>query len=170
MEARSAVHRLEMELAVAKQRAAHLAVVVESLRALVDVDSGSSIGEETLDVRPAEAAASASGGPDTGHTPTDHPPTRVRSTELVAQVINTAAPHTMSRDDVLHAMELGGYTRGMKAPKNSINTALYRASQRGLIRTLDRDTFQAIDSSDTPQTPEGQTNLGLQDANEERPS
>ncbi|WP_447646748.1 hypothetical protein [Nocardioides zeae] len=86
-------------------------------------DGGSSVGRDAVAAEPAT------------------PVQRIRSTELVAQLVARAgAP--MTRDEIVDRFgEEIGFPETWQNPRNAIGNALARATSRGLIASLDGDRF-----------------------------
>jgi hypothetical protein len=149
MEAAAEVVRLQTEAALAKQRSEQLNRIVEGLENLLRfyADPPGSMAEVVApgallrgELEQREAEQRRAPREPRGAAPIK----RVRSTELVIDIVNSAA-RAITRGEVLDLMHEYGHTSAMKDPRNSVNTALYRAVKDGRIRRMDAETYIALD-------------------------
>ncbi|WP_299057941.1 hypothetical protein [uncultured Nocardioides sp.] len=98
-----------------------------------------------------EGDAREPGAPSSTSTPKKR---RIRSTDLVATLVNQAT-EPMTRDQIVNAFEVHiGFPKSWANPRNAVGNALNRAAKAGRVQTLPGDTFAPREWRGDP--PEGQ--------------
>jgi hypothetical protein len=150
---------LNMELQYVGQRLLHLRGAIENIEALLGVPSVED--EEILSLASDEPAGATVREIDFTNTPAtppsgveddlnDYEPyepitrKRVPSTEWVAQVVE-AIGGPADRDTVFEAFrQIKGFPPTWTNPRNSVNNALGRAVERGLVRKVEENLFAPL--------------------------
>ncbi|WP_404435904.1 hypothetical protein LG322_12310 [Microbacterium aerolatum] len=139
---------LNEELKAVGQRLTHLRGAIENIEALLDVPS---VEEEELLSLADEDDASASHAaprdldftnvPDPQPYPSEVSRKRVPSTDWVADVVGRIG-RPADRDEIFKAFNhYKGFPESWTNPRNSVNNALGRAVERGLVRKLEENLF-----------------------------
>lgn len=146
---------LDEELKSVARRLKHLRGAIENIEALLGVPSVED--EEILSLVDEDDEESASAtardldftnvedGPE--RTPVDPEPTarkRVPSTEWVAEVVERMG-RPADRDEIFKAFnQYKGFPPTWTNPRNSVNNALGRAVERGMVRKLEENLFAPL--------------------------
>lgn len=151
------------ELKEVAQRLTHLRGAIENIEALLgvpsveeeavhaggfhDEPSGASVREvdftNTRDATPSEREESG----DLAESHEPYEPVarkRVPSTDWVAEVVEQIG-HPADRDDIFNAFRhYKGFPESWANPRNSVNNALGRAVERGMVRKLEENLFAPL--------------------------
>lgn len=151
---------LDAELKGVAQRLTHLRGAIENIEALLGVPSvdDEAVVADDLDDEPAGATVREI---DFTNTP-DAPSTtkagdgdsyepyepiarkRVPSTDWVAEVVNEIG-RPADRDTIFDAFrQIKGFPQSWTNPRNSVNNALGRAVERGMVRKLEENLFAPL--------------------------
>ncbi|MBN7793806.1 hypothetical protein [Microbacterium esteraromaticum] len=158
---------LDHKLKAVAQRLTHLRGAIDNIEALLGVPSAEdeAVLIECVDEQPSGATVreidftNTPDGPPAAPTPSTTPPEgpettfgafepvvrkRVPSTNWVAEVVDRVG-RPADRDTIFAAFgEIKGFPESWTNPRNSVNNALGRAVERGMVRKINENLFAPI--------------------------